>query len=49
MTAESINGLRTDLENSVINSNLPGNGTRQGDDYLWQETGWLEGYLSATN
>jgi hypothetical protein len=48
MTTESINGLRTDLENSVINSNLPGNGTLQGDDYVWQETGWLEGYLSAT-
>jgi hypothetical protein len=48
MTSESIDGLRTDLENSVINSNLPANGTLQGDNYVWQGTGWLEGYLSAT-
>jgi hypothetical protein len=48
MTTESIDGLRTDLENSVVNSDLPGNGTLEGDDYVWQGTGWLEGYLSAT-
>ena len=48
MTTESIDGLRTDLENSVVNSDLPGNGTLEGDAFVWQGTGWLEGYLSAT-
>ena len=48
MTTETINSLRPYLQNAVIDSNLPGNGTLQGDTYVWQATGWLEGYLSAT-
>ncbi len=48
MTTETINGLRPYLQNAVIDSNLPGNGTLQGETYVWQATGWLEGYLSAT-
>lgn len=48
MTTETINALRPYLQNAVIDSNLPGTGTLQGDAYVWQATGWLEGYLSAT-
>jgi hypothetical protein len=48
MTTETINALRPYLQNAVIDSNLPGTGTLQGGTYVWQATGWLEGYLSAT-
>jgi hypothetical protein len=46
---ETINKLRPYLQNAVIDSNLPGDGTLQQDIYVWQANGSLEGYLSATS
>jgi hypothetical protein len=45
---ETINNLRPYLLNAVIDSNLPGDGTLQQGTYVWQATGSLEAYLSAT-
>jgi hypothetical protein len=49
MATETINKLRPYLQNAVIDSNLPGDGTLQQDTYVWQASGSLEGYLSATS
>lgn len=48
VATETINKLRPYLQNAVIDSNLPGDGTLQQDTYVWQANGSLEGYLSAT-
>ncbi len=47
-TTESIDGLQSDLQKSAIDSDLPGDGTLEGADFVWQEDGPVEGYLTAT-